>query len=236
MTFPSGSFPLDGVSLDDPVLDGPRLRPRNGGAPDCLVVLLHGYGADGRDLIDIGNAWADLLPGAMFVSPHAPDPCAGAPVGRQWFPLTFRDPHELPLGAEGAAPLLRDFLAEELAKYDLPPERLALVGFSQGAMMALKLGTTAQAAPAAVVAYSGMWVDAGRGDIQLSARPPVLLVHGSEDEVIPAQALFASAQGLAAAGVPVEWHLSQGLGHGIDDEGLFHGGRFLAEFLGKTRG
>ena len=236
MTFPSGSFPLDGVSLDDPVLDGPRLRPRNGGAPDCLVVLLHGYGADGRDFIDIGNAWADLLPGAMFVSPHAPDPCAGAPVGRQWFPLTFRDPHELTLGAEGAAPLLRDFLAEELAKYDLPPERLALVGFSQGAMMALKLGTTAQVAPAAVVAYSGMWVDAGRGDIQLSARPPVLLVHGSEDEVIPAQALFASAQGLAAAGVPVEWHLSQGLGHGIDDEGLFHGGRFLAEFLGKTRG
>lgn len=236
MTFPSGSFPLDGVSLDDPVLDGPRLRPRNGGAPDCLVVLLHGYGADGRDLIDIGNAWADLLPGAMFVSPDAPDPCAGAPVGRQWFPLTFRDPHELTLGAEGAAPLLRDFLAEELAKYDLPPERLALVGFSQGAMMALKLGTTAQVAPAAVVAYSGMWVDAGRGDIQLSARPPVLLVHGSEDEVIPAQALLASAQGLAAAGVPVEWHLSQGLGHGIDDEGLFHGGRFLAEFLGKARG
>ena len=228
------SFPLDGVSLDDPILDGPRLRPRNGGAPDALVVLLHGYGADGRDLIDIGNAWADLLPGAMFVSPHAPDPCEGAPVGRQWFPLTFRDPHELTRGAEGAAPILRDFLAEELAKYDLPPQRLALVGFSQGAMMALKLATTAEVAPAAVVAYSGMWVDAtaGRGDIQLPARPPILLVHGSEDEVIPAQALFASARGLAAAGVPVEWHLSQGLGHGIDDAGLFHGGQFLAEFLG----
>ncbi|MDI4657358.1 alpha/beta hydrolase [Xanthobacter autotrophicus] len=237
MTFPGGSFPLDGVSLDDPVLDGPRLRPRNGGAPDCLVVLLHGYGADGRDLIDIGNAWADLLPGALFVSPHAPDPCEGAPVGRQWFPLTFRDPHELTRGAEGAAPLLRDFLAEELAKYDLPPERLALVGFSQGAMMALKLGTTAQVAPAAVVAYSGMWVDAtsGRGDMELPSRPPILMVHGSEDEVIPASALFASARGLAAAGVPVEWHLSQGLGHGIDDEGLFHGGQFLAEFLGKAR-
>ncbi|MDI4666756.1 dienelactone hydrolase family protein [Xanthobacter autotrophicus] len=238
MSFPSGSFPLDGVSLDDPILDGPRLRPRNGGAPDALVVLLHGYGADGRDLIDIGNAWADLLPGAMFVSPHAPDPCEGAPVGRQWFPLTFRDPHELTRGAEGAAPILRDFLAEELVKYDLPPERLALVGFSQGAMMALKLATTAQVAPAAVVAYSGMWVEAtsGRDDIVLPARPPVLLVHGSEDEVIPAAALFASARGLAAAGVPVEWHLSQGLGHGIDDEGLFHGGRFLAEFLGKGSG
>lgn len=232
-------FPLDGVSLDDPILDGPRLRPRHGGDPDSLVVLLHGFGADGRDLIDIGNAWADLLPGAAFISPHAPDPCEGAPVGRQWFPLTFRDPHELIRGAEGAAPLLREFLAAELAKYDLPPQRLALVGFSQGAMMALKIGTTAAVAPAAVVAYSGMWVDAAGGkatDIQLPARPPVLLVHGSDDEVIPAQALFASAQGLAAAGVPVEWHLSHGVGHGIDEDGLAHGGAFLAEFLGRGRG
>lgn len=231
-------FPLDGVSLDQPVLDGPRLRPRSGREPDCLVVFLHGYGADGRDLIDIGTAWADLLPGAAFVSPHAPEPCGEAPVGRQWFPLTFRDPHELTRGAEAAAPVLREFLAQELAKYDLPASRLALVGFSQGAMMALKVATTAQEAPAAVVAYSGMWVEAaaGRGETApLPARPPVLLVHGSEDEVIPAQALFVSAQGLAAAGVPAEWHLSHGLGHGIDDAGLAHGGAFLAEFLGPRR-
>ncbi|MEP9353031.1 dienelactone hydrolase family protein [Xanthobacter sp. KR7-65] len=231
-------FPLDGVSLDDPILEGPRLRPRTGRDPDCLVVLLHGYGADGNDLIDIGNAWADLLPGAAFVSPHAPDPCEGAPMGRQWFPLTFRDPHELARGVEGAAPLLRDFLDAELEKYALPPERLALVGFSQGAMMALKIATTAPVAPAAVVGYSGMWVEAmgGRGaEITLPVRPPVLLVHGTEDELIPAQALFASAQGLAAAGVPVEWHLSQGIGHGIDEGGLAHGGAFLAEFLAPRR-
>ncbi|MFG1298896.1 dienelactone hydrolase family protein [Xanthobacter sp. V3C-3] len=231
-------FPLDGVSLDEPILDGPRLRPRSGGEPDSLVVFLHGYGADGRDLIDIGNAWAELLPGTAFVSPHAPDPCGEAPVGRQWFPLTFRDPHELTRGAEAAAPLLREFLAAELAKYDLPASRLALVGFSQGAMMALKVATTAAEAPAAVVAYSGLWVEAaaGRGGTgELPVRPPVLLVHGSEDEVIPAQALFASAQGLAAAGVPAEWHLSHGLGHGIDDAGLAHGGAFLAEFLRPSR-
>jgi len=230
-------FPLDGVSLDDPILEGPSLRPHHGGDPDALVVLLHGYGADGRDLIDIGKAWADLLPGAAFVSPHAPDPCEGAPMGRQWFPLTFRDPHELTRGTEGAAPILREFLAAELAKYDLPPERLALVGFSQGAMMALKIATTAVVAPAAVVSYSGMWAEAagGRGDMVLPARPPVLLVHGTEDEVVPAEALFASARGLAEAGVPVEWHLSPGLGHGIDDAGLAHGGAFLAEFLGRRR-
>ncbi|MFG1344185.1 dienelactone hydrolase family protein [Xanthobacter autotrophicus DSM 431] len=232
-------FPLDGVSLDEPILDGPRLRPRHGGDPDCLVVLLHGYGADGRDLIDIGTAWAELLPGAAFVSPHAPDPCEGAPVGRQWFPLTFRDPHELTRGAEDAAPLLRDFLAEELAKYDLPASRLALVGFSQGAMMALKLATTAQEAPAAVVAYSGLWVEVSGGvteGLELPARPPILMVHGSEDEVIPEAALFASANGLAAAGVPVEWHRSVGLGHGIDETGLAHGGAFLAHALRRGGG
>lgn len=229
-------YPLDGVSLDEPILEGPRLRPRNGGEPDALVVLLHGYGADGRDLIDIGNAWADLLPGAAFVSPHAPDPCDGAPMGRQWFPLTFNDPHELPRGAEAAAPRLAAFIAEELAKYDLPPSRLGLVGFSQGAMMALKIATEAQAAPAAVVAYSGLWVEASGGlpePAVLPSHPPVLLVHGTEDEVVPAQALFASAWGLAAAGVAVEWHLSPGLGHGIDDPGLAAGGAFLAQFLAR---
>ncbi|MFS8037216.1 alpha/beta hydrolase [Xanthobacter sp. AM11] len=228
-------FPLDGVSLDDPILEGPRLPPRDGGDPDALVVLLHGYGADGRDLIDIGAAWADLLPRAAFVAPHAPDPCAEAPVGRQWFPLTFRDPHELTRGAEMAAPLLRAFLEAELEKYALPPQRLALVGFSQGAMMALKLATTAVTAPAAVVAYSGMWAEAGGaagGTTTVSARPPVLLVHGTDDEVIPVGALFASAQALAAAGVPAEWHLCHGLGHGIDEAGLERGGAFLAQFLG----
>lgn len=226
------SFPLDGVSLDAPVLDGPRLRPKAGGAPDSLVVLLHGYGADGRDLIDLGHAWADLLPHSAFVSPHAPESCAQAPVGRQWFPLTFRDPHELPRGAAAAAPLLRAFLETELAKLDLPPERLALVGFSQGAMMALKVGLGAELRPAAVVAFSGMWVDASTPPaVPVADPPPVLMLHGEDDEVIPAQALFGSARALAAAGVPVEWHLSLGLGHGIDDAELAIAGAFLAQSL-----
>lgn len=229
------SFPLDGVSLDEPILDGPRLRPAAGGAPDSLVVLLHGYGADGRDLIDLGNAWAGILPHAAFVSPHAPDPCGQAPVGRQWFPLTFRDPHELPRGAAAAAPLLRAFLETELAKLDLPPRRLALVGFSQGAMMALKVGLGEDFRPAGVVAYSGMWVDASAPPAApFVDPPPILMMHGEDDEVIPAQALFGSAKALAAAGAPVEWHLSSGLGHGIDDVELALGGAFLAQCLRVT--
>lgn len=231
------SFPLDGVSLDAPVLDGPRLRPKMGGQPDSLVVLLHGYGADGRDLIDLAHVWAELLPRTAFVSPHAPDPCDQAPVGRQWFPLTFQDPHELPRGAEAAAPVLREFLETELAKHALPPERLALVGFSQGAMMALKAGLDPELRPAAVISFSGMWVDASTPSAEpIPHPPPVLMMHGEDDEVIPAQALFGSAKALAAAGVPVEWHLSLGLGHGIDEAELAIAGAFLAQFLNPGAG
>ena len=124
-------------------LDGPRLEPTSGPARQ-LVVFLHGYGADGNDLIDIGRAWQGLLPHAAFVSPHAPEPCGQAPVGRQWFPLTFRDPNERWIGANKAAPMLDKFLDAELKRRNLPPSALALVGFSQGTMMALHVGLAAR--------------------------------------------------------------------------------------------
>lgn len=213
------------------LLDGPRLPPRSGSAPDALVVLLHGYGADGRDLIDMGSAWADLLPGAAFVAPHAPEPCAEMPVGRQWFPLQRMDLKELARGVEAAAPSLGRFLEAELARLRLPASRLALVGFSQGSMMALHLALTLADPPGAVVAYSGLWAGGLADQAARPASPPLLLLHGSEDEVIPAEALFASAYGLAAAGAPAEWHLSHGLGHGIDETGLALGGTFIARAL-----
>jgi phospholipase/carboxylesterase len=213
-------------------LDGPRLSPRSGAAGQ-LVVFLHGYGADGNDLIDLGRAWQDSLPQAAFVSPHAPEPCGQAPVGRQWFPLTFRDPNERWVGVNQAAPLLERFLAAELARHRLPPSALALVGFSQGTMMALHVGLRRAAAAAAIVGYSGLLVAPPDGNVEalaasIKSRPPVLLVHGDRDDLIPPAALFQTAQGLAALGVPVEWHLCAGLGHGIDAEGLRQGGEFLA--------
>ena len=220
-------------------LDGPRLEPRSGAARQ-LVVFLHGYGADGNDLIDIGRAWQGLLPQAAFVSPHAPEPCAQAPTGRQWFPLTFRDPNERWTGVNKAGPLLQRFLEAELARHQLPPSALALVGFSQGTMMSLHVGLRRAVPPAAIVGYSGLFVlpegaepSAVQGDIK--SRPPVLLVHGDEDQLIPPQALFQSAQDLAALEVPVEWHMSTGVGHGIDQEGLRHGGEFLALRFGLMR-
>jgi phospholipase/carboxylesterase len=213
-------------------LDGPRLEPRSGAARR-LVVFLHGYGADGNDLIEIGRAWQPLLPDTAFVSPHAPEPCAGAPTGRQWFSLTFRDPDERWRGVNAAAPILNAFLDAELARRKLPPSALALVGFSQGTMMALHVGLRRATPPAAIVGYSGLFVlpnnaapDVVAGEIK--ARPPVLLIHGDRDELIPVQALFHATQALAALEVPAEWHISPGVGHGIDQEGLRHGGEFLA--------
>jgi len=220
-------------------LDGPRLEAR-GGQAKRLVVFLHGYGADGNDLIEIGRAWQPLLPDTAFVSPHAPEPCGQAPTGRQWFNLTFRTPNERWDGARKAVPILERFLDAELARHKLPPQALALVGFSQGTMMSLHVGLRRAVPPAAIVGYSGLFVlpdDAEPAAVagEIKARPPVLLVHGDQDQLIPPQALFQSAQDLAALEVPVEWHMSPGVGHGIDQEGLRHGGEFLAKRFGLRR-
>lgn len=212
-------------------LDGPRLKPKSGQARQ-LVVFLHGYGADGNDLIDLGQSWSEWMPDAAFVSPHAPEPCGMAPVGRQWWPLTMRDPSERWRGCVATAPDLDHFLDQELARHSVPPEKLALVGFSQGAMMALHVGLRRPVMPGAIVAYSGHLVGPEHLKADAKGKPPVLLVHGDRDNVIPINALFDSMEGLAKAEIPCQWHLSVGTAHGIDPAGLRHGGAFIAQNLG----
>jgi phospholipase/carboxylesterase len=214
-------------------LDGPRIEPRAGAAARHLVVFLHGYGADGNDLIEIGRAWQALMPNAAFVSPHAPNPCGQGGPGREWFPLSDRAMSERWRGATTCAPVLDAFLDAELKRRDLPPSALALVGFSQGTMMALHVGLRRATAPLAIVGYSGLLVAPPDGKLEsvapdIRSRPPILLVHGDSDELIPPQALFMAANSLAELEVPVEWHLSAGVGHGIDQEGLRQGGEFIA--------
>jgi phospholipase/carboxylesterase len=216
---------------DVPNLDGPRIEPRSGQAKN-LVVFLHGYGADGNDLIEIGRAWQELLPDTAFVSPHAPRPCGQSPTGREWFPLTMREPSERWTGVNAAAPALNAFLDVELSRRQLPPSALALVGFSQGTMMSLHVGLRRAVAPAAIVGYSGMLVVPSEAELdkfasEVRSRPPVLLIHGDQDQLIPVQALLHAAQGLASLDIPTQWHISPGVGHGIDQEGLRHGGEFL---------
>jgi phospholipase/carboxylesterase len=199
-------------------LDGPRIEPRSGRAKN-LVVFLHGYGADGNDLIEIGRAWQALLPDTAFVSP-----------------LTMREPSERWTGVNAAAPGVNSFLDAELARRQLPPSALALVGFSQGTMMSLHVGLRRAVAPAAVVGYSGMLVVPEEAELdkfaaEIRSRPPVLLIHGDQDQLIPVQALLHAAQGLASLDIPTQWHISPGVGHGIDDEGLRQGGEFLQRAL-----
>ncbi len=217
-------------------IDGPRITPASGVVKQ-LVVLLHGYGADGNDLIELGAQWQQWMPDTAFVSPNAPEPCGMNPMGRQWFDLTFQVPNERWVGVQHAAPTLDAFLDAELARHNLAPERLALVGFSQGTMMALHVGLRRKVAPAAIVGFSGALIfddTAGPQSVakDITSRPPVLLVHGDMDEVIPPQALLLSSDLLKQFNVPVQSHLSRGLGHGIDGEGFQRGGAFLVQHFG----
>jgi len=210
-------------------LDGPRL-PATRGPATHLVVLCHGYGADGNDLIGLAPHWQRLLPTVSFVAPNAPEPCAAGP-GYQWFPISRLDPGAMRQGVAAAAGSLERFLDSELARANLPVERLALVGFSQGTMMALHVGLKKK--PAAIVGYSGLLADE---PAPLTDAPPVLLVHGDSDPMIQPEFMFTSAAALGRAGVAVQWHVSPGTPHAIDPSGLALGGVFLSlAFRGLLR-
>ena len=212
-------------------LEGPRFGPAAGGKPQSLVLLLHGLGADGNDLISLAPYWSKLLPHTEFVSPHAPYPCDMAPFGRQWFSLQDRAPAMMLAGVKAAAPILDAFIDAELAKRSLGADRLALVGFSQGTMMSLYVAPRRAQPPAAVVGYSGALIGAESLATDAKSKPPILLVHGDADQIVPFQAMDAAAKGLKAAGLAVETLARPGLPHSIDDQGLIRGGEFIAEHL-----
>ena len=223
-------------------LDGPRIAAT--GKARALVVFLHGYGADGNDLIEIGRQWRQLLPDVAFVSPNAPDRAPGAPMGRQWFALSNRPADDKAgaderwNGAVKARAAIDAFLDAELSQLGLDDSRLALVGFSQGTMMALHVGLRRRRAPGAILGYSGLLVGPERLN-EATARdakgapPPILLIHGDQDPLIPVDALFIAFEALAGAEIPAQWHVSYGVGHGIDAGGLRHGGLFLAQALAR---
>jgi phospholipase/carboxylesterase len=208
-------------------LDGPRLAPHSGTAKQ-LVVFLHGYGSNGDDLIELGHIWQTFLPDTAFVSPHAPEPCDISSFGRQWFPLNRRDEDERWAGVTQSAPILNDFLDQELERYHLTSHQLALVGFSQGTMMALHIGLRRATSPSAIIGYSGLLVGEDHLDEINKINPPaVLLTHGDHDDVIPPTALAHARDHLTAAGIDCQAFLIRGLGHSIDQECLQRGAAFL---------
>jgi phospholipase/carboxylesterase len=208
-------------------LDGPRFGPASGGEPKQLVVLCHGVGADGHDLIDLAPSWGHALPDAAFVAPDAPYPCDMAPSGRQWFSLADRTPARLEAGVRHVAPALDHFIAAELQRLSLPADAYALMGFSQGAMTVLFAGLRQRPGPRAILAFSGALIAPAALEAERANRAPVLLVHGEADEVVPVSRSRDAAAALRAAGVVVEETYSARLGHGIDDAGLTAGVLFL---------
>lgn len=214
-------------------LEGPRRDPLSGEDAKQLVVLLHGYGADGDDLIGLADAWSPFLPEAAFIAPHGPFPCGGAPFGREWFPLEKRDLASIAGGIAMAAPILDAFLDTELREHDLTADALVIMGFSQGAMMALDIGPARPKPIAGIMSYSGLIARPLRP--AHPGVPPVFLFHGTEDAMIPAGALERASGILEMAGLPVEQHLRPGLGHGIDQAGLALGAAFLARVLNVVK-
>ncbi len=204
-------------------LDAVRWGPASGGTPRQLVVLCHGLGADGFDLIDLAPTWAHALPDAAFAAPHAPDACDLGPTGRQWWSVADRTPAIMDAGVRRAATFLHPFVDAELARLALPADAYALMGFSQGAMTVLFTGLRRATAPRAVLAFSGALLAPDSLAAELTHRPPVLLVHGEADEVVPVSRSRDAEATLRTLGVPVEATYIPRLGHGIDDTGLAMG-------------
>ena len=207
-------------------IDGPRVSPESGQAPTSIVILAHGYGSNGEDLIGLAPYWRKALPGTVFIAPNAPQPCPGAPGGYQWWPVWDMDRRD---GVRGAAPVLDAFIDAELARYGLTEDRLALVGFSQGTMMALQIAPRRARQVAGVVGYSGLLVESNPAEIL--TRPPILLVHGAADPMVPVAAFHRAEAELKKLGFAVSSHVSPGLGHSIDPVGLRLGGTFLSNVL-----
>ncbi|MGE5546635.1 MAG: alpha/beta hydrolase [Solirubrobacterales bacterium] len=216
-----------------PRLAGPSAEPASGRPARQLVVLLHGVGADGSDLIELAPYVAQSLPDAAFVAPHAPEPYDLAPFGRQWFSLQDRSTPALASGIRTTAPLLEAFLDEQLAARGLDDSRLALVGFSQGTMMALHVAPRRAKACAAVIGFSGALVEPELLPGEIRSRPRILLVHGAEDEVVNPACLTAAEEALALNGIPVLAELRPGLGHSIDGPGAALAISFLRQAFGE---
>jgi phospholipase/carboxylesterase len=216
---------------DLPELNGPSSPPASGAAPRSLVILLHGYGSNGDDLIGLVPYWRAALPDTLFLAPDAPQPCPGTATGRQWWALTSLSPEARAAGVRVSAATLNAYIDQQLAKYGLTEDGLALVGFSQGTMMALHVGPRREHALAGIVGYSGMLADPLALTTEVCTRPPILLVHGDADTVLPVASIHQAQGALEPLGFEVATHISRGLGHSVDEAGLTLGREFLAKRL-----
>ncbi|MCB1555777.1 MAG: phospholipase [Alphaproteobacteria bacterium] len=217
--------------MTDDLLKTYRFDPLSGMPPRQLVIFLHGFGADGRDLIGLAPEFAPSLPEALFLSPDAPFPCDMAPSGRQWFSLEDWSPDSLLRGVQNAAPLLTGYIAQQIEKHGVVTAKTALVGFSQGTMTALYAGPRYPEKLAGVLGYSGALIWEEGVDPETLHKIPVYLAHGEADMVVPVPAYAHAVENLTQAGFSVTGHTTPGLPHGIDGAGIVAGRTFLQRVL-----
>ena len=216
-----------------------KRRPPISGETKSVVIFLHGYGADGADLLGLADPLGPHMPDTAFIAPDAPDRCPGNPAGFQWFPIPWIDgssDEEASAGALQAVMDLDGFIAQILKQEGIAPDRLVVFGFSQGAMLALRALVLRDEAIAGIVACSGRVLDPESYAETVRAKPPVLLMHGDQDEMVPPGHFNEAGQVLEAAGFEVYGHVMEGMGHGISQDGLSAALTFMASRLGIRLG
>lgn len=217
------------------VLNAGRKEPVSG-VTRSVVVFLHGYGANGADLLGLADPLSEHLPDTLFVAPDAPEACAGAPMGFQWFPIPWIDgssEEESMRGMQSAVEDLNAFLDALMVDEDVLPEQVVLFGFSQGTMMSLHVAPRRDDAISGIVAFSGRLLSPELLKDELQSKMPILLVHGDQDDVVPVQSLPEAAEALQEAGFQdVFAHIQKGTAHGIAPDGLSVALAFMRDKLG----
>lgn len=214
-------------------MSGPFKLPFNGKKPSKLVIFLHGVGADGHDLIELSDEFSESIGEAVFLSPHAPFKYDAYPTGYQWFSLTDYTEDKLYEGIEVALPILKEYIDENLEKYQLEYKDLILIGFSQGTIMALQMAPRLPDSCFAVIGFSGALVKGKMLEPNIKSKPPIFLSHGSDDQVLPISKYHLANKSLKEMGLSVEGHVIKNLGHGINLEAIELANEFLRNKGGK---
>jgi phospholipase/carboxylesterase len=211
-------------------LHGPSVSPKSGVVKN-IVIFLHGYGSNGDDLISLAAHWREFLPDTAFYSPNAPYPCgmASFTIGYQWFDLSGLDFHKFAKNVTCSLPILQTYINQLAELHELQTTKIALVGFSQGAIMSLRAGLERREPIAGIVGYSGAYLP--EDDEHVRSRPDTLIIHGDLDDIVTIDYFYEAVAALQKLNVPLKSHVCQGLRHGIDEAGITLGGEFLKKVL-----
>ena len=216
-------------------IDGPSIHPLSGSQAKQLVIFCHGYGADGNDLIGLANYFQQILPDAYFISPNAPESCPMNPMGYQWFDFTSNDPDLIWKKVNDAGEILNNFIDNKLNELNLSDKDLSLVGFSQGTMMSLHVGLRRSVAMSSIVGFSGRLIREDTLSDDMKSKPPIYLIHGDQDPMVPYSDTINAAKILKDLDVDVQSHISPNTPHSIAQDGLEIAIKFLSSNFSQNK-